>query len=146
MIIGENPWLLSQVHYIMPASQSASRPPSTLCYVSPLWQPAVIFFISPAELHNVNHTKYIHYIHHVCFHTKRSLLPATSPSVQSCGDKRGTAENHLEPEGMGQCRSLRYRRQQCAYSQFVPLLSAEALAADQWQLQSVQAIPWSGQS
>lgn len=43
MIIGENPWLLSQVHYIMPASQSASRPPSTLCYVSPLWQPAVIF-------------------------------------------------------------------------------------------------------
>lgn len=44
MIIGENPWLLSQVHYIMPASQSASRPPSTLCYVSPLWQPAVIFF------------------------------------------------------------------------------------------------------
>lgn len=89
------------------------------------------FFISPTELHNVNHTKSIHYIHHVCFHTKRSLLPATSPSVQSCGDKRGTAENHLEPEGMGQCRSLRYRRQQCAYSQFVPLLSAEALAADQ---------------
>lgn len=29
MIIGENPWLLSEVHYIMPASQSASRPPLT---------------------------------------------------------------------------------------------------------------------
>lgn len=101
MIIGENPWLLSQVHYIMPASQSASRPPLTLSSVSPLWQPAVFFFPSPAEPHNVNHTESICYIHHVCMHTKSSLLP-NIPHQSRVRDVKGAPQKiTLSPKERG---------------------------------------------
>jgi len=143
IIIGENPWLLSQVHYIMPASQSASRPPLTLSAISPLCDSrrCVFFFLFlPQSITmSTTHTNCTGYIHH-----HQHPTPLISPVVQSWRYKEGTAENHLEPAGIGQCRSPQYRRQQCAYSQFIPLLSEEARAADQWQLQSLRARASSG--
>lgn len=44
--------------------------------------------------------------------------------------KRAPQKITLSLQEIGQCRSPQYRREQCAYSQFIPLLSAEALAAE----------------
>ena len=123
MIIGENPWLLSQVHYIMPASQSASRPPLTLSSVtagrissslSPFF-PFFLQILTMSSAHTRNHTHTHTHTHTANAqvtstvihppqepptppHTTTTTIIVMSPELMWRGQKK--KNNHLEP-----CRS-----------------------------------------
>lgn len=124
MIIGENPWLLSQVHYIIPVC-ICNPPPSQLSSDSP---PAgdlkKIFFksppLSPAETRNVNRTRGVAKVR-VRRKGKSRARVAPEPGV-----RRITLS---PPEVRGPCRSPQPRRHQRAYSPFpAPLLGRGSMA------------------
>lgn len=119
MIIGENPSLLSQVHYIMQAaSQSASRPPSTLSSVLHCDSRQESFFLicPPIFCRDSQCQPHTQYMHAPASGASSKIEPPRTNDTRV----EVVKENHLERAGCaGQCRSP----QQCAYSLFIPPLS-----------------------